>query len=136
SRYAFAYTIRGSIHREKRQFTEAIEDWHQAVRLDPNHSWTRRELAWILATCPEAAHRNGPEAVKHARRSCEITDWKDCDCLTGLATAHARSSQFRQAVRWQTEALRLAPESHKAFGTALLEMYRQETPYCTAGPNE
>jgi membrane protease YdiL (CAAX protease family)/Flp pilus assembly protein TadD len=126
---AFGYSIRGAVHLDSGRFDEAIADWRHAIQLDPNHAWTCEQLAWLLATCPEAAHRNGPEAVKHATKACQLTSWKDSDCLRSLAAAHARCGQFREAVRWQTEALRHAPEPSKEFGAWLLEQYRQEKPY-------
>jgi membrane protease YdiL (CAAX protease family)/Tfp pilus assembly protein PilF len=126
---AFGYSIRGAVYLDSGRFDDAIADWRHAIQLDPNHAWTCEQLAWLLATCPEAAHRNGAEAVKHATKACQLTDWKDSDCLRCLAAAHARCGQFPEAVRWQTEALRHAPEPSREFGAWLLEQYRQEKPY-------
>ena len=90
---------------------------------------THSDLAWIWATCPDAAIRNGARALEHARKACELTDWKKAHCLDALAAAHAESGRFDEAVQWAERAVELAREGEKATYQSRLETYRQGRPW-------
>jgi len=46
-----------------------------------------------------------------------------------LAAAHAEAGEFDEAVKWQTKALELAPDSMKAGMKARFELYQQGKPF-------
>ena len=43
-----------------------------------------------------------------ATRACNLTQWRDPDCLDTLAAAYAETGAFDAAVEWQKEAIALA----------------------------
>ena len=49
------------------------------------------DLAWLLATAPDARFRDGPRAVEHATRACELSGWRDAAALDTLAAAYAET---------------------------------------------
>ena len=52
----------------KGDFPGAIARYRRALELDPNLVEALNNLAWLLATCPDASLRNGAEAVQLAKR--------------------------------------------------------------------
>jgi tetratricopeptide (TPR) repeat protein len=120
-----AYNFRARLHARVGNYAAAIADHLRASELDPGNANTHSDLAWLWATCPDAALRNGPKAVEHARRACELTDGKKAHCLDALAAAHAESGHFDEAVRWAERAVELARDSEKPAYQGRLESYRQ-----------
>jgi spermidine synthase len=79
-----------------------------AVRLMPDSPLAVNELAWLLATSPDAALRNGPEAVQLAEHGCAVTSRRDPMLLDTLAAAYAAAGRFAEAINAAQEALALA----------------------------
>jgi serine/threonine-protein kinase len=103
-----------------------------AIQLDPKLPNSYRHLAWLQATCPEAAYRDGDEAVAHATRALELTDWKQCEWLDVLAAAHAEVGNFDEAIRWQQKCLDQWPNEMKSELRSRLELYEGGQPFRTA----
>ena len=87
------------------KFSEAIEHYRAALRLDPGDVDVLGELAWILATNPDAQWRDGAEAVRLAERACALSENRDADALDTLAVAYAEAGRFDDAVRAAHQAL-------------------------------
>jgi serine/threonine-protein kinase len=117
------------VHNDRNEYAGAIADWGVALNLDPDHAWTASQLAWLLATCPDGRQRDGPRAVRFARRACEAREWKDAASLATLAAAHAECGEFPDAVRRQEEAVNRASGPQKEFYAYLLRLYRSGEPY-------
>ncbi|MBM3978863.1 MAG: tetratricopeptide repeat protein [Planctomycetes bacterium] len=75
----------------------AAERYQVAVRLQPNWAEVSAGLGWLLATHPDPARRDGPEAVRWGRIACALTENKYPPCLEVLAAAHAEAGQFERA---------------------------------------
>ena len=98
---------------------------------NPQNAGIHNSAAWLLATAPVAAVRNGARAVELARKAAELSKSKDADILDTLAAAYAEAANFSEAVRWQEKALEF-PEFAKDQGDAArkrLERYRKGQPY-------
>jgi tetratricopeptide (TPR) repeat protein len=87
---------------------EAVEHYREALRLHPDWIDVMANLAWLRATQADAAFRNGPEALKLARRASELTGGKDIGCLEALAAACAETGSFAEAQRTAEKALNIA----------------------------
>lgn len=61
-------------------------------------------VAWILATCPEAEYRDGPKAVDLSLKMLE-TNENDPTVLDNLAAGYAEMGDFTQAVNVQKKAI-------------------------------
>jgi len=64
-------------------------------------------LGWFRATCPDARFRSCTEAVKWAKRSCELTNWKSYGSIDGLAAAYAECGDFDRAIKFEQQALQM-----------------------------
>src|ERR1035438_2103158 len=76
---------------------EALEHWRGSIQLQPNDAPTLRRAAWVLATSPYAAIRNGGEALAFAVRAVELSGGKDARTLDTLAAAY-RSEEHTSAL--------------------------------------
>jgi len=99
-------------------------DYSRAVELAPQLLRANNNLAWFLATCPDAKYREGKEAVLHATRACELSGWKEAPYFDTLAAAHAENGSFDKAVEWQEKALADPVALEKFAGKDELEKAR------------
>jgi tetratricopeptide (TPR) repeat protein len=125
------YCGRGHLRRLLGDFAAAVADYEQALQLEPDRGDFHNNLAWLLATCPVAAHRDGERSLVHAQRACELSPIIPWYCLGTLAAAHAEAGDFEEAVSWATESLESAPEEELPGCEARLEQYRRREPYRT-----
>jgi len=75
----------------------AIQQYHNALRLDSNNPVVLNDLAWILATAAKPELRQGEEAVQLAARAVKQTDYRQPIFIMTLAAAYAQAGQFAQA---------------------------------------
>jgi tetratricopeptide (TPR) repeat protein len=87
---------------------EGLAHLHEAVRLDPGFTLAVRDLAWALATHPDASVRNPEEAASLAERAMTMTQGRDPGVLGVVAAAHAANGRYREAVEGGEKALALA----------------------------
>jgi tetratricopeptide (TPR) repeat protein len=111
---------------------EAISQYENALRIAPDYIQARHDLAWILATAPEAALRNGPRAVELALRANELTGGQSPVILGTLAAAYAESGKFAGAIATAQRALELAGGQGNAVLAGVLRsqlaLYREGSP--------
>ena len=77
---------------------EAVTNYEAAVKLRPEWAAALNDLAWILATHPQADVRDGPAAVILAERACRLSDGKETRFLATLDTAYAEAGRFAEAI--------------------------------------
>ena len=91
--------------------SEAREYLERAVRLGSRDAVTYNNLAWLLATCPTAAMRNGDKAIELAQQAKKLlTDAPSV--LDTLAAAYAEAGRFPEALATVRKALDLATQQH------------------------
>lgn len=122
---------RGRAYAGKKEYAQAIADEREAIRLYPNGDEVRNQLAWLLATCPEASVRDGKQAVELAQRACQLEGWKRGSVLDTLAAAYAETGDFDQAIAWQQKAVDLhdVPKATLKKMSQRLALYQQHRPY-------
>ena len=114
-------------------YAGAVAQYRRALQLDPEQADVLNNLAWLLATCPAASPRNGPEAVRLAQQACELTRFRRTIMVGTLAAAYAEAGRFAEAVATAQKACALAAEEGDrallARNQELLELYRASQPY-------
>ena len=112
---------------------DALIYYTQAVRLKPDWPEALNDLAWILATHPQAKIRNGPEAVRLAKRASELSGGKVARFWATLDAAYAEAGRFADAVNAAEKARELAlAADEKDIAQAAEErliLYRKRQPY-------
>jgi hypothetical protein len=86
------------------QTAEAIRQYREVLRLMPDFANALNNLAWLLASSPNAGIRNGPEAVELALRACALTQTNDAIKIETLADACAEARNFEAAAAWAQKA--------------------------------
>ena len=90
-------------------------------------------LAWSLATNPEASKRNGALAVKLAESACRRTHYQVTTMVGTLAAAYAEAGRFEDAISTAQKAITLARQSGESDllqkNRELLALYLQHKPY-------
>lgn len=101
----------GRLHAQQGNGREAAREFGLALERQPGNLGAAQSLAWILATDPDPAVRDGAEAVRLARSVCEETRYEHPAALDTLAAAYAGTSRFGEAVETARKALELAQAS-------------------------
>jgi tetratricopeptide (TPR) repeat protein len=70
------------------------------------------DRAWLQSTCTDASLRNGRQAVKDAKRACQLSKWSWSNYIETLAAASAEVGDFDSAVRYQEQAINLRNAEH------------------------
>ncbi len=128
------YQLAGSAMTEARRYGDAAKIMRAGLKAGDEPVSLANNLAWLLATCPEAEHRDGAEAVQLARFACEATMNQVAGYIDTLAAAYAEVGRFEDAVRAQKAALQVAersrerPEEIAAF-RARLALFEKREPY-------
>ncbi|MBL8829259.1 MAG: tetratricopeptide repeat protein [Planctomycetaceae bacterium] len=108
---------------------EALRDYDAALKQQPKDSGLLNNLAWLLATSPEASVRNGKRAIELATQACEITEFKAAHILSTLAAAYAESGDFATAKKWSQKALELCSPDLKSNLAKELASYEAGKPW-------
>jgi protein O-mannosyl-transferase len=142
--YAQARDNLGSLLVGLGKIDEGIAQWDMLIRLQPSNVRALNQLAWLLATGPEASVRNGPRAVALAEQAVKLTGGREPAILGTLAAAYAEVGRFPEAVKTAREAAKLATrQNNRPLAESInikISLYEAGTPFRamlqlpTAGP--
>jgi protein O-mannosyl-transferase len=114
------------------KYSDAIRFYEAALKAQPNQDGVLNNLAWLRASCPDAAFRNGAEAVPLAGRACDLTGYSKPLFIGTLAAAQAEAGDFKSAIataqRAEALATSLRLDDIAARNRELIELYRQGKP--------
>jgi Flp pilus assembly protein TadD len=114
------------------RYPQAAAQTRAALALAPQSVGLLNNLAWILATAPQDATRNGAEAVRLAQQAVQLSDHQDPNTLDTLAVAYAEAGQFDQAIATAEAALRLIPDPQHPAAEQIrqrIALFRSGRPY-------
>lgn len=84
---------------------EAVARTREALRLDPALAFARNNLAWLLATAPDASLRDPEQALRLAEGLVALSDAPPANFVDTLAAAQAATGRLEEAVRTAQRAL-------------------------------
>jgi Flp pilus assembly protein TadD/4-amino-4-deoxy-L-arabinose transferase-like glycosyltransferase len=131
--YAVTLVMRGD-------FRNGVEQYYQYLASQPDDVEVLNNLAWILATSSDNSLRNGAEAVRLARRACDLTKEKEPVLLGTLAAAYAEAGKFREAEgaaeKARTLAIAAGQPDVAARNRELLDLYRSGKAFREPAPKQ
>jgi tetratricopeptide (TPR) repeat protein len=111
----------------------AVAQWRELIRMQPANVSALSQLAWALATSPEASVRDGAAAVQLALQAVKLTAGREPTVLDVLAASLAETGQFAEAARTADQALVLAShQDNKALAEGIrsrIKLYQSSVPY-------
>ncbi len=128
---ARAFAWRAQLRGRQGQYQAALADDDAAIKWDRKLVLAYNDKAWILATCPDAAIRDGRKAVELAQTALKLEDSPAGHDT--LAAAYAEAGQFDDAAREQSKAIELlqakSPNPAPADWQRRLDLYRSGMPF-------
>jgi len=122
---------------EKGQIQYSFKKYLMLLEKDPVSIDGLNSLAWFQAASTIEGIHNPQQAVKHALKACEITEYANSKTLDTLSVAYAASGDFEKAVETSQKAIEVAKtNSEEALAGRMQkrqDLYRQEKPYVDAG---
>lgn len=115
---------RGRAFLETHEDARAVEDFRAAANLDPKALEPRRELAWVLATSPQASVRD-PQAAAEAALDFSKLGASDAWTLDVLAAVLAETGKFDEAIATARRAATLADETNDPMIASRLKGIRE-----------
>jgi WD40 repeat protein len=111
----------GREHVGKREWAQAVVAFEMSLEQQPENDQSLNDLAWLLATCPEAAVRDPSRAVALARKALGVKP-DEPNTWNSLGAALYRDERFREAIDALHKAEQLNPGSVFAFNGFFLAM--------------
>ncbi len=124
-----ALLLRARLYWALGQVERSIRDYQRVLAHDPQNLEALNNLAWLLATAPQARLRNGVVALRLAQRACRLTHYRDPALLSTLAAAYAELGRFEEAQHWALQALRASAPEQQARVLQELHSYRAGRPW-------
>jgi WD40 repeat protein len=87
----------GFAYARSSQWDKAVGAYAKAVELDPKDAATVNDLAWLLATCPDAKFRDPGRSLELAQKIVRLTPWQG-NAWNTLGVAHYRAGDWKAAV--------------------------------------
>jgi protein O-mannosyl-transferase len=100
----------GNTFLQMRRAKEALADYERALQINPDDTEALNNMAWVLATWPDALTRDGNKAVAAAERANTLTNGRSPIISATLAAAYAEAGRFADAITNAQRALKLAAE--------------------------
>src|SRR5712692_2297627 len=112
---------------------DAVAQWEMSLEIDPNDGNAQNNLAWVLATHPDDAIRDGKRAVELGEKATQLPGGEAPIVLRTLAAAYAEVGEFSKALETAERAAELATAQQNASLVETLrseiELYRVNKPH-------
>jgi tetratricopeptide (TPR) repeat protein len=106
-RFAAAEEALASTYEALGNSPDALAHWRRTLEIEPSRVSALTGTAWLLATSPDPAVRNGREAVELAESASRLST-DDPIILDAMAAAYAENGQFQKGIATANRALDLA----------------------------
>ncbi|MDX1948492.1 MAG: tetratricopeptide repeat protein [Pirellulaceae bacterium] len=104
---ADALRARGDALLSVGKHAEAVTDYLEAIKLDPEDTGVLNNLAWVLATSPDDKVRDATKSIEYGLKACELTKYERPHILSTLAAGYAEKGDWETAIKWSGKAVEL-----------------------------
>jgi tetratricopeptide (TPR) repeat protein len=128
---ASALQARGDALLSVGKHAEAVADYDQALKLDPEDTGVLNNFAWVLATSTDDKVRNADRSIELGTKGCELTKYERPHILSTLAAGYAEKGDWENAVKWSTKAVEVGSKDPEV-GEQLkkeLDSYKEKKPW-------
>jgi tetratricopeptide (TPR) repeat protein len=123
----------GNTYLQMGRAKDALAHYNRALEINPNDTEALNNMAWILATWPDALTRDGTRAMALAERADILTQQKSDRIAATLAAAYAEAGRFADATTTARRAVQLAlKEGNRARADSIgeqLALYQANAAY-------
>jgi tetratricopeptide (TPR) repeat protein len=123
----------GQWHKKRGEYEDARRLFAEALARNARSLPALNNLAWLLATCPNASIRDGAQAVELAGRAAQLTGSRHPVVLDTLAVSLAEVGRFDEAQRTAAQAVERARAASQMNLAGEIgrrrELFRQQQPY-------
>lgn len=109
----------GIILTRTRRYADAIRVLQEGVQQNAPNQYLCMNLAWLLATAPDARLRDGQTAVNLAMQACQLTAFESARPIDVLAAAYAEVGRFEDAVKMAERAQNLIGPARTPYAAEL-----------------
>lgn len=110
-------------------WTEAEQNYTEALERNTKSARAWRRLAWLMATRPDDEFTSLETAEECIKKAFNFQNDQAAENFDVLAAIQAAKGDFKLAKESQKQAIKLATESQKPEMTARLELYEKQRPY-------
>jgi protein O-mannosyl-transferase len=131
--YADARKNLGLAQSQREGMSKMLAQRRESLRSHPDDIALLNEMAWVLATNPNASIRNGAEALELAGRAVQLSDGREPAVLGTLAAAYAETQRFSEALQTAHKAADLAArQNNQPLAESIrvkIQLYEAGTPF-------
>ena len=119
-----------ALYEKAKRYADALGVLEEGLNRRPEHVGLMRDLARLLATCPDENQRDGPRAVRLAQAVVERLEPPAPQAFATLAAAYAECGEFGEAVAAVERALESARSG--GLGSLVGQLRAQREAYAAA----
>jgi eukaryotic-like serine/threonine-protein kinase len=105
-KFATAWSNCGVAYTHLGQWDKAVADLSRILELAPDNAELHNNLAWFLATCPDAKFRDPGRAVELAKKAVELSP-KEGTYWNTLGAAHYRAGDWKASIAAMEKSMEL-----------------------------
>lgn len=128
---ADALRARGDALLSVGKHADALKDYEDALKIEPEDTGILNNFAWVLATSPDDPVRNADKSIQLGLKACELTKYEKPHILSTLAAGYAEKGDFETAKKWSGKAVELGAKDDEIDSQLKkeLESYEQKKPW-------